>query len=247
MEIKQLKSGLAELYQGDCLEILPGISAPISAVITDPPYSSGGMTAAARSKPTSKKYIKSGLHPGFGGDNKDQRSFTHWMALWLSLCLKKSQEGAYLMVFSDWRQLPATTDALQAGGWIWRGNVVWNKTQSSRPPGPSFFRHQCEYIPWGSKGPLSRNGHGPWPGCYRYRVMQSDKFHQTGKPTPLLEKLVKVCNPGDVILDPFMGSGTTGVAAVQAGCRFVGIEADPHYFEVAMSRIEEAMEGNQCP
>ena len=242
MKIKHWSNGLVELYQGDCLEILPNVSAPLSAVITDPPYSSGGMTAAVRSMPTSQKYTKSGLHPGFGGDNKDQRSFAHWMALWISLCLKKSQEGAYLLVFSDWRQLPATTDALQAGGWIWRGNVVWDKTEGARPPGTAYFRHQCEYIPWGSKGPLPKKGHGPWAGCYRFPVKQSDKFHQTGKPTPLMDQLVRVCPAGEVVLDPFMGSGTTGVAAVKAGCRFIGIEADPHYFEVATGRIEEAME-----
>ncbi|MCZ5321894.1 hypothetical protein O5699_04105 [Escherichia coli] len=70
------------------------------------------------------------------------------------------------MVFSDWRQLPALTDAFQAGGVLWRGLVVWDKTQASRAPHTGYFRHQAEYVVWGSNG-KSRQMPARWPvpGC----------------------------------------------------------------------------------
>ena len=68
-----------------------------------------------------------------------------------------------------------------------------------------------------------------------------DTGHPTTKPTKLMVALIeRMSNPGDTILDPFMGSGTTGVACVQTGRNFIGIEIDPGYFEIAKKRIEQA-------
>ena len=67
------------------------------------------------------------------------------------------------------------------------------------------------------------------------------RYHPTQKPTELLEFLIReYTNPGDTVLDPFMGSGSTGVACVNTGRKFIGMELDPGYFEVAKRRIEEA-------
>ena len=71
----------------------------------------------------------------------------------------------------------------------------------------------------------------------RFPVLQSDKFHMVGKPTALMAQLVEIVPVGSVILDPFMGSGTTGVACVQGGREFIGVEMDAHYFSVAQERI----------
>lgn len=67
--------------------------------------------------------------------------------------------------------------------------------------------------------------------------------HMTQKPVTLLERLLEVSPEGCLCLDPFMGSGSTGVAALQSGRRFVGIEATPEYFDIACRRIEEAARG----
>ncbi|ECB4129889.1 site-specific DNA-methyltransferase, partial [Salmonella enterica subsp. enterica serovar Abony] len=64
-----------------------------------------------------------------------------------------------------------------------------------------------------------------------------------GKPLPLMAELVKPVAPGSVILDPFMGSGTTGLAALEHGCRFIGIEISEHYFDVACERLTAAVNG----
>ena len=80
---------------------------------------------------------------------------------------------------------------------------------------------------------------GPFPGVYRHAIKQTDKHHQTGKPTPLMTDLCRAIRPGGTILDPFMGSGTTGVAAVRNGCHFIGIERHSHYHAVAVDRLSQ--------
>jgi len=102
-------------------------------------------------------------------------------------------------LFSDWRQLPLTTDALQAAGFIWRGIIAWDKTEGVRPQ-PARPRAQCEYIVWGSKGALSLKRNAKTiPGAYREAVKQSDKYHLTGKPTALMRHIAKICEAGGTI------------------------------------------------
>lgn len=80
----------------------------------------------------------------FSGDNRDQRSWCFWMTQWLALCQVRVKPGGYVMIFTDGRQLPMLTDAFQAGGFIWRGVIPWDKTESARAPHTGYFRHQCE-------------------------------------------------------------------------------------------------------
>ncbi|MGT3244133.1 DNA-methyltransferase [Yersinia enterocolitica] len=72
-------------------------------------------------------------------------------------------------------------------------------------------------------------------------VIPSKKLHPTAKPEELMAELVKTANTNGIILDPFMGSGTTGVAALKAGCQFIGIESSEHYFEVATQRLQSTL------
>lgn len=243
MTVPQLLSPV--LKHGDSLSLLRELpDESVDAVITDPPYSSGGAKAGDRTKSTGSKYVQSGqklARPDFAGDNRDQRSWLYWCALWSSECLRVVKPGGYFLMFTDWRQLPQASDALQCGGFIWRGLLAWDKTEASRSPHTGYFRHQCEYVVWGSKGHLGHaDGRGPWPGCYRFGVKQRDKHHQTGKPTELMERLIECVQPGGVVLDPFMGSGTTGVACANTGRRFIGFEATEDYFAIAQRRVMEA-------
>ncbi len=236
--------GPVKLYRGDALAILPELEGPVDSIIADPPYASGGASLKARQQPPSKKYVQGGQRkrwPNFLGDQMDGRAWVHWAALWAGLCHDLARPGGYLLIFCDWRRAAQAQDAMQMARWIRRGTIAWDKTEGARPQ-PGAYRHQCEYIQWGTKGAIDRRlGLGPWPGCYRFPVRRSDKHHMTGKPTPLLERLVESAPPDGLVLDPFMGSGTTGVAAVRKGRRFVGIELDAHYFDVAVGRIEEEL------
>ncbi|WP_347467548.1 DNA-methyltransferase [Burkholderia stagnalis] len=239
-----VRIGRATLYCGDALQFLPDL-AGVHALITDPPYSSGGQFRSDRALGVHAKYVQSDSGnlalPEFSGDNRDQRGFHFWSALWSGAALRACVPGAVACVFTDWRQLPVTTDYLQAGGWVWRGVVPWVKT-SARPQ-PGRFRAQCEYVVWGSAGtmPLDR-GVDVLPGFYEY-ASPARREHVTQKPLGLMADLLRIVPPGSTVLDPFMGSGTTGVAAVQCGHDFVGIELSPHIFDSACRRIEEAQRG----
>lgn len=235
--------GNATRYCGDSLVILNELVDQFDALITDPPYSSGGLHAAARAEPTGSKYLSSDLHADFPGDNRDARSWQFWMILWLSRATSLIKPGGYSLLFTDWRQLPASTDILQSAGLIWRGVIAWDKTLSARAPHTGYFRHQCEYLVWGSQGKLPKATHGgPWPGCITARVNPKEKLHQTAKPLALMQQLVKAVPPTGHILDPFMGSGTTGAAALLSGYHFTGIELTPHYFDIACQRLDKLNE-----
>ncbi|MBO9741452.1 site-specific DNA-methyltransferase [Xanthomonas axonopodis pv. begoniae] len=227
-----------QLLQGDALTILPTLEAnSFDALITDPPYASGGLTAAARARPPSTKYCRDGGHADFVGDERDQRSHLKWMHLWLSECARVLKDGAPVLLFTDWRQLPLTTDALQIAGFTWRGITVWDKTEGVRPQ-LGRFRNQAEYIVWGSKGNMPLDRRAPvLPGVIRESVRKADKHHLTGKPTELMRQLVRICETGGRVLDPFAGSGTTLVAAQAEGYTFTGVEVTSHYSDVARARL----------
>lgn len=214
----------------------------IDTILTDPPYSSGGMTLSARQADPAQKYQQSGAkrrYPAMLGDNRDQRSFTLWASLWLAECWRIARDGARLMVFSDWRQLPAMTDAVQAAGWMWRGILTWHKP-SARPV-LGDFKRDAEFIITGSKGKPLTHTRRCLPGVYRHNVNSNRKVHLTEKPVPLLTDLLEVTQPECSVLDPFAGSGSTGVACLQTGRSFIGIELSPEYAAIAAQRLRETI------
>jgi len=207
----------------------------------DPPYSSGGLHAGARRADPAQKYQQTGTkrsYPPMLGDCKDQRSFIMWAALWLGECWRLAKPGAPCLVFSDWRQLPAMTDAVQAAGWEWRGIVVWHKP-SARPM-MGWFRRDAEFVIHAVKTLAKAFSRRCFPGVFNHRVVAADKVHLTSKPLPLLIDLLGVTPEGGTILDPFMGGGTTALACLETGRRFIGVELSAEYFKLAAHRIQAA-------
>jgi site-specific DNA-methyltransferase (adenine-specific) len=241
----------AEIIRGDalaCLRDMP--TASVDAVITDPPYSSGGMmrgdrTHSTRVKYTGEKRRKSSALE-FAGDSRDGRGWAYWMALWLGEALRVTKPGGVLVMFTDWRQLPASTDAVQSGGWIWRGLVPWIKPDAR--PQRGRYTQAAEFIVWGTAGPRPIAGE-TLPGYYLARVPRANdpggRQHITEKPLDVVRSLVRIVPPGGLILDPFAGSGTTGHAAVLEDREFVGVELTEHYAEVARRRIGAALQSPQ--
>lgn len=237
------------ILQGDALTVLRELpSGCVDAIVTDPPYSSGGMVRSDRSRSPKQKYVTTDrqtrdARPDFSGDNRDQRSFALWATLWMSECLRVAKPGAPICVFTDWRQLPVVADAIQAGGWVWRGIVSWDKTFGGEGCRPAMgrFAAQCEFVVWGSAGVLpEREDVGCLHGAITApRLRGVEQLHVTQKPVPVMRMVVRICPPGGVVLDPFTGSGSTGVAALAQGRRFLGIELSSEYAEIAARRLEE--------
>ena len=103
------------------------------AVVTDPPYASGGLTTAERKASPARKYLSSSRYLSFDNDTRDQSTHFLWSVMWMQEAIRITRHGGWLMVFSDWRQLPLTSDALQVAGWTWRAVVTWDKTEACRP------------------------------------------------------------------------------------------------------------------
>jgi site-specific DNA-methyltransferase (adenine-specific) len=240
MEMKQQMLVIEDghhVIEGDAWQVLRGLGDESAAgLITDPPYCSGGASAGARQSDASKKYPNRSGCRSFSGDQRDQRSFYAWATLWLAEAHRVLEPGAPVCVFIDWRQLPVLTDAVQAAGFVWRGVAVWDKTANSRPQ-KGRPRHQAEYVVWGSKGDWTS-----WPGAPTLDgVVRAQsprqRQHIAQKPVDVLRHFSKLVRPGGLILDPFCGSGTGGVAAALEGRSYLGVEIDPVWAEAARERI----------
>lgn len=208
--------GNATLYLGDCLDILPGLP-KVDAVITDPPYGIGEdhNNVASRQRRA-------------GGNSSalaDQRDYGHF----------------------DWDSSPASPESIRhiqaASKWqaIFGGNyfdlpptscwLVWDKQNGSN----DFA--DCE-LAWTNWPKAARRIQWRWNGMIRQG--NESRFHPTQKPLGVMRWVIDLCPASQTILDPYMGSGTTGVACMQMGRQFIGIEKEPKYFDIACRRIEQA-------
>ena len=243
--------GRSTIYLGEACSILGDLEpGSVDVVLTDPPYSSGGATASAKAADPAAKYRgwsqnadgssrpPTATYPTFSGDNRDQRTWVMWTSAWSTACLQATRPGGHLFQFTDWRQLPATTDAAQLGGWTWRGILAWDKGVGR--PVKGRFRNHLEFISWSTVGAHDRTEAYPSALIAVPTVHHSKRVHLTEKPVALLEALLSVV-PGDdlLILDPFVGSGSTLVAAAQAGHRSIGIELHEHNAEIAATRLQD--------
>ncbi|MGV7006249.1 DNA-methyltransferase [Desulfovibrio sp. QI0442] len=240
------------LFQGDALDVLRSLpDDSVDMVLTDPPYSSGGSTLSARQADPAQKYQATGTkrtYPAMLGDAKDQHSWILWSTLWLSQCLRVAREGAVCLVFTDWRQLPSLTDAVQAAGWKWVGIIPWDK-RSARPQ-IGKFKQQCEYLIFGIKGHFSPHTRQCLPGLYSYPVIAARKNHLTAKPVQLLRDLLAIAPEGGRVLDPFMGGGSVGAACIATGHPYTGVELSPEYFDISSRWLADLaglpLEGQPC-
>lgn len=221
--------GNCTIHLGDCLEVLPSLAAAsVDAVVTDPPYSSGGQFRGDRMASTIAKYVQTGTMQAreqFAGDNRDQRSFFAWSTLWLCACWHATVWGGSVCCFTDWRQLPVMTDSLQAGGWVWRNLATWWKPGVRMQRGR--FSLSAEYILYGTKGGSEPTGEKSPQNVFSCApVSGDDKDHIAEKPIEVIEWALSITPPRSIILDPFLGSGTTAVACVRSGRPFVGVEIE---------------------
>ncbi len=233
------------IYHGEACAMLAQLpEASVDVLLTDPPYSSGGQFKGDRGGDPAQKYANRLDLGTFSGDNRDQRSFMLWVAAWSWAATRVVKPGGSAFVFSDWRQVPAATDALQLGGWMWRALITWAK--SAGRPGRGRFTPDAEYIAWATHGSVSKDAPEAYPsGVFAWpTVSNTDRDHITQKPVEVVQHLLQVV-PGVegslTVLDPFMGSGSTLVAARNLGHRCIGIEVEERYCEIAAKRLAQGV------
>lgn len=206
--------GRATLYLGDCREILPTLD-KVDAVVTDPPYGIGADASMARS---------SGFQGGGMMAAKSHYEPTNWDSAPIEPELMALVRGA-----ARWQIIFGGNyyDCPPASCWL-----VWDKEVNGH------FA-DCE-LAWTNLPKAVRRIRHMWNGMLR-KGQEERHGHPTQKPLGVMRWCIGHL-PGNAqtILDPFMGSGSTGVAAVQMGRDFIGIEREPKYFDIACRRIDEA-------
>ena len=212
--------GLATLYLGDCREILPGLERP-AAVITDPPY---GIALSDNSK---------------GGRHGRRRP------AWEERIIGDQDQSAGLFI-AEWaeiNQLPTVFFASPRKPWPgnWSSLLVWDKGPAVGGGGDvsRCWKQSWELIQVARNGPLRIARDSSVIKCWVTPELSNE--HPAAKPKELMQYLInQLLDAGDIVFDPFMGSGSTGVAAVQMRHPFIGIEIEPRYFDIACRRIEQA-------
>lgn len=225
--------GPARLILGDCLSIMSGL-AGVAHVISDPPYEDELHEGASEQRITRSDGRTMHGDLGFEGINATRAQVAAAVT---------AVSAGWVILFALAEGVRAWRDDLQAVGAKWDTTCAWIKPDSSprfngQGPARGF---ECIVTAWAGTGYRRWNAGGK-RGVYRHMVnSERASDHPTEKPVRLMAELIAdFTQPGDVVLDPFMGSGTTGVAAVKLGRRFIGIERDPQHFETACARIAAA-------
>lgn len=237
------KFGNAESYLGEAqvaLKHLPDAS--VDAIVSDPPYASGANSIAGALKSTGAKYRTTGATklPDFHGDSMFPEDWEEMTKDVLTEVRRILKPGAPVLLFCDWRSYPRLMRLLGSLNFELKGLPVWNKGRGSRP-NRNGFRNQTELILWAKKpGKTERAVDVYLDGVFNCSTLTNGKVHITQKPVELMQQLLKIVPSGGTVLDPFQGSGTTGVAALQLGLKYIGCESSEEIWQIANSRLEAA-------
>ena len=213
------------IYHGDCREILPQVQADV--VITDPPYGDEATHAKHLSMITLRNGKPAGQVLGFSGISEH-----HMVELATEWCQKVPR---WVVFTCEWKY----GTALDRAGILIRLGI-WRK-----PDGAPQFTGDRPAMGWEAIAICHRAGRKRWNGggkhaFYEYPKGQNTSGHPTGKPFGLFADLIRdFSEEGEIILDPFMGSGTTLVAAKQLGRKAIGIEIEERYCEIAAKRLAQ--------
>jgi site-specific DNA-methyltransferase (adenine-specific) len=226
------------IYHGDALRVLEWLSdVTLNAVVMDPPYASGARTEAAKS---SSGAMLRGLRWASRPIENDQMTTVGFIWLMREICSSVRPmlvEGGAVLSFIDWRQWPHLMGAVESTNLRVNQMIVWDKMSYGLGNG---FRAQHELVMHASKGtPLIESRAVGNVLAFR-RDLNED--HPSPKPIGLMQKLLEVVTgPGDTILDPFMGSGSSLRAARNLGRNAIGIEIEERYCEIAARRLEQSV------
>lgn len=212
--VREVTIGPCRLIQGDCLAVLPLLSG-VDAIITDPPY---GIGADAGQQSRADKQHGKAVAPS------KNYGFTAWDDRPCS-----AEQIAAMRSVSEWQVIFGGNYFALPPSRCW---LIWDKLN-----GDNDYA-DCE-LAWTNLDKAVRRIQHLWHGMIRKD--REERFHPTQKPVGVMTWCIgHLPEDAETILDPFMGSGTTGVAAIKTGKQFIGVEREPKYFDIAVSRIRRA-------
>lgn len=224
-----------KLYQGDCLEVMDNLSIlglEFDAIITDPPYN-------ISRKNNFNTMSRAGIDFGEWDKNFNVTS-------WIKHCEPLLKKGGNIVVFNDWKNISYIVEELEKQGFEIKDLIRWEKTNPMPRNRDRRFITDYEIAVWAVKkggkwtfNRLTDTYERPKIICgVTAKREKIDGGHPTQKPAEVMEWILnRLTNEQNLILDPFMGSGSTGVACLNTNRRFVGIELDKNYFNIANKRL----------
>ncbi len=246
--------GSAALYAGDMLRVLADMpESSVDCVWTDPPYklSNGGITCVAGRMVS----VDKGAWDKSAGLELDHQFNLDWIAA----CRRALKPTGTIWVSGTLHLYPSVGMALLQNGFRLLNDIVWEKPNPPPNLGRRNFTHSTEVVLWASKARKGdrekhtfnydamrrENGDKQMKTVWRIAAPGRDEKrfgkHPTQKPVALIARCIRAStHPGGVVLDPFAGSGSAGVAALREGRRFIGVEADERFIETARLRLEDA-------
>lgn len=218
-----------KLYNQDCLDVMKDMQDnSVDLIVTDPPYkttsrgSSGGTGGMLKSDDFKKGMVF----------NHNSITFNEW----LPECFRVLKDGCHAYFMTNNKNLSKMLIAAESAGFSVFKTLIWVKNTAITN---MYYMDNHEYIIFCRKGNAKKIHNCGTKSVLCYDNPKNKK-HPTEKPVELMQTLVEnSSNGGDIVLDPFMGSGSTGVACKSLNRKFIGIELDETYFNIAKERIED--------
>jgi site-specific DNA-methyltransferase (adenine-specific) len=258
-EVWQSSDGRSRLYRGDCLEVMALMPADsIDCIWTDPPYnlSNDGITCVAG------RMVK--VNKGEWDRSRGVELDHEFNKAWLTACRRVLKPTGTIWVSGTLHVYPSVGFAMQELGFRILNDIIWEKPAPPPNLGCRCFTHSTELILWATKAKKGKDKY-----TFNYEEMKAENAgkqmknlwrmgvppqeekrhgkHPTQKPVELIARCLRASTKaGDLVLDPFAGSATTGVAALALGRSFIGIELDEQHGELAARRLASAV-GDYIP
>lgn len=216
---------LVTIYHGDALELLPELAAGTArAVVTDPPYVIGAVSAGSLASKS--------------GGWADMMNSALWFTTWYRECARVLRHDGAIWTFCNWRTIPVVMRAAAAARLPVTSLAVWDKEWIG-PGGAQGLRPSYELVALLAKEGFAVPDRGV-PDVIRHKTgSYKPNGHPAEKPEPLVRRILGIHGlaAGDLVVDPFLGSGTTAIACRALGLRCIGIEADERWCEAAVRRL----------
>ena len=233
------------LLNADCLNILKKINAQsVDLILTDPPYNLG---LFMQNRDTNLRKMRSNFFGAADWDNLNYEQWTKSLDLFFQEAAQIIKIGGSMIVFMAIIKVESVIKIAERHGFYYKTTGIWHKLNPMPRNMNLHFVNSTEawiYFTYKTKtGTFNNNGDVIHDFVETALTVRSEKTygkHPTQKPIQLMEHFIKILsNKGDLVIDPFMGSGSTGVAAKLLGRNFIGIEINQTYFTIAKNRIEE--------
>ena len=246
------------LYLGDALDLLAQLPAEsVDCVWTDPPYmlSNGGITCVAGRMVSVDK--------GEWDKSRGLEADHEFNLQWTRECYRVLKPTGTIWVSGTLHVYPSVGMALMQNGFRLLNDIIWEKPNPPPNLGRRTFTHSTEVVLWASKAPKGsrhkytfnyaemrqENGGKQMKTVWHFKSPGLDEKrlgkHPTQKPVALITRCLRASTlPGDIVLDPFVGSGSTGVAALGLGRDFIGIDADEAFIGISAKRLSQVIPGH---